>query len=155
MVVLFIKTTCEYEMRNSDWSVEVWSSDLRNLRDCNFRHAGSRRVLKERGLILCHALVGRHHAGVRARHRVLCKGKTTAAKRRARQHRDGNRSRPKNLVRHQVSPVSWGTRFRPASITTYDVLIRTELQVHLRIRIETPDRSEEHTSELQSLMRIS
>src|SRR3546814_19905838 len=33
-----------------------------------------------------------------------------------------------------------GTRFRPASITTHDVLIRTELQVHLRIRIETPDR---------------
>src|SRR3546814_7707117 len=121
MFVFFFKKKTAYEMRISDWSSDVCSSDLHPL-----AHAAGKlvRILVEAlpGGRYLHPLQHLHRPGAR-----FPAGNRTVA-----QHHLGN------LVADAVDRVQRGHRL---------------LEDH-RDAIAA-DRSEEHTSELQSLMRIS
>src|SRR3546814_6628584 len=110
---IFFKQKTEYEMRSSDWSSDVCSSDL--------RHAQVTRVVVQRG-----AAEAEHGEDVVAGQR----------------HRRGSRV---DVLHLQPRRATAGHRLQwPAHVLPV-----------CRVSPSKPTRSEEHTSELQSLMRIS
>src|SRR3546814_1115665 len=107
----FFKQKTAYEMRISDWSSDVCSSDLH----FQWRHPDRGRA----GAVAGHQLAGpsgrlryRHH-----RHQGRCRNPARRARR--------NQEKRKEVVMND------------------------------KLELDIPVRSEEHTSELQSLMRIS
>src|SRR3546814_4632505 len=126
-LVFFFKQKTAYEMRISDWSSDVCSSDLRNRRGGGVRHAAD--------------------AGAACRHF----GAGTAC-----------RGHPGLCVR--AFDVAVSERRHPSSLNP-DMIFQRELKngssscktARRRSGCNRyrPRRSEEHTSELQSLMRIS
>src|SRR3546814_4024038 len=124
-VFLFFKQKTAYEMRISDWSSDVCSSDL---------------AARERAELARRQLRGVHHEGVvvQARDQVL-----------AGQFAD---------VTPGVDQRALQRRVAEAIAQRGGVLDLDEIQRAARLlrdRLAQPLRSEEHTSELQSLMRIS
>src|SRR3546814_2278265 len=116
VVVFFFKQKTAYELRISDWSSDVCSSDLA-LRNNRTLVCGA--FPGESGLLpqfSCNPNPGARQAPVRA------------------EHSSGRLARP------------WGV---------FDVARSSYLFTSESVSEGHPDRSEEHTSELQSLMRIS
>src|SRR3546814_1818565 len=129
-LVFFFKQKTAYEVRISDWSSDVCSSDLRPLDILAVaRHqpapgieVGRSRDLADRGHAGCDRGVARHLGG-----RCLEPHARTL---------DPQCLEPR--ARHAAQPVETRLGFRS-----------------VRIEHPHPERSEEHTSELQSLMRTS
>src|SRR3546814_8356664 len=132
-LVVFVKQKTAYEMRISDWSSDVCSSDL--LRGRRRKIPGTPRGILEKRLQLAHW---------RALLHIL------------RELADPGGDRSRHDVREHRAAVSDGQLYRGPSPDDCERLVRRR-----RRRGDTiPDGpvyqgSEEHTSELQSLMRIS
>src|SRR3546814_3654988 len=134
MFVFFFKQKTAYEMRISDWSSDVCSSDLRQ--DRRVRLVGDH----ARPLVDLHERAGHRDAALREDDAVLAL-LHFADERAGRQgrrgvHREGLDQREEGPHPPARRRVSVDGKDRPAGQ-------------------EGGERSEEHTSELQSLMRIS
>src|SRR3546814_4913777 len=137
----FVKQKTAYEMRISDWSSDVCSSDL------------SRRLGDDAAQ---GPAFGGRLAGDAARDRTdgafgPGRARGSADRRAPRARRDGQRIGRTAATRRscRVRPACRGRRYD----TEPD---QRACPVHRQIPVESqPARSEEHTSELQSLMRIS
>src|SRR3546814_4599877 len=137
-IFFFFKQKTAYEMRISDWSSDVCSSDLvpdrrGPVRPLRPRPRGARFRRRPRGDSDLRA----RRAGRAARiaHRVLVRAALLGAPRRVAAGDSRHRDRP--------APADEGLFRRPA------------VPAQVRRRPRDTRRSEEHTSELQSLMRIS
>src|SRR3546814_5361161 len=116
MTLFFVKQNTAYEMRISDWSSDVCSSDLGSIRACSAPSSSSPRWCTSSGVML-----------------VVVEAESAQAYHsppRGRAHMPGS---PLASARCAFSSSSW----------------RCNAGIILSLR------SEEHTSELQSLMRIS
>src|SRR3546814_4265855 len=117
----FFKQKTAYEMRISDWSSDVCSSDLPGIVIGSVAHTGDVGEARHQRLFDALSQGDIDHAATMA---------TTAES----QH-------------HQTLG---GNRFQ-----RHPALVRRQLRIDFGIDHMTQTRSEEHTSELQSLMRIS
>src|SRR3546814_2710236 len=118
--IFFFKQKTAYEMRISDWSSDVCSSDLRR------RHVGDRLQLGESAARFDHRPQARRRG--RARQRLV-------------------------VARDILDPRDLGHQHRiERTFRHYGEIVRSQFSIE---RIEPYHRSEEHTSELQSLMRLS
>src|SRR3546814_7952621 len=134
MFFFFFKQKTAYEMRISDWSSDVCSSDLRDTGEAERGRSDHRRGAQQRGLLDLSAARraarivrdARAFAGRGPRHQA--RARRRAGRRDRRQCRDAQPRRSRRASRFRLSP---------------------------RNRRRKVPRSEEHTSELQSLMRIS
>src|SRR3546814_4720113 len=135
--VFFFKQKTAYEMRISDWSSDVCSSDLRRL----LRGAEGREMHQARGARLLRQ--ARDQVGALVLHRV--EALPAAFMENADEIDHGIRFADCGAHQRLVAHVGADRRDRA------DVAHRFQEQGPRRIA----DRSEEHTSELQSLMRIS
>src|SRR3546814_9016580 len=133
-LIFFYKQKTEYEMRISDWRSDVCSSDLEI---AAVEPAVAKCLGRDRGIL---PIAERH---MRAAMDDLAN--------RARRHR--------SIV--VIDDAGFDIERRPARRTKFAQLVlglehgRDRRQFGLSVEIEQSDRSEEHTSELQSLMRIS
>src|SRR3546814_1296179 len=144
----FFKQKTAYEMRISDWSSDVCSSDLDAARDRAGAPARRRPAAQVPGQVPGHrtaAAAGR----VQARHRPR------------RRHRD-REDRPDAQAAAAVGRRTGAVRAVGGRAAQVVRMKRYPLHTLLRLREHRTDaarqvvlRSEEHTSELQSLMRIS
>src|SRR3546814_1049192 len=119
MFFFFFKQKTAYEMRISDWSSDVCSSDLRRWRR---RVAQRRRHIRTSVAVAADAQALRRTSGFRIE-RLVDHGRAT------------------------------GSQLHAAKRLRIERCLRRHLQRH-RLALDGA-RSEEHTSELQSLMRIS
>src|SRR3546814_8591743 len=120
-MIIFVKQKTSYEMRISDWSSDVCSSDLLQVRGSNGN--------------------------------AVCQSDSCAAVKAAWLTPDGSEvvfMRREGFASAQTAIYRWRIgSFEPQKIiSTDDAILGCDMQVRLV-------RSEEHTSELQSLMRIS
>src|SRR3546814_6761102 len=136
LIVFFFKQKTAYEMRISDWSSDVCSSDLKELRrydraavDGSYLDMAIVRAISER--------IGAMSQAERAAH--PCIGPERA-----------------DLVIAGCAILSALCRLWPAErLRVADRGLREGLLYAMIHGVSAPHRSEEHTSELQSLMRIS
>src|SRR3546814_8084344 len=130
-VFFFFKQKTAYEMRISDWSSDVCSSDL-----------GHRPFRAETDLRANQGWDRR-----RARQRQVAR--PSAAR-----HVQGTCRHQTGRSEHLADRSSTTTRHRPIDHLSRNAPPRRG-KAHLNVQIEIGSRSEEHTSELQSLMRPS
>src|SRR3546814_9163818 len=121
----FFKQKTAYEMRISDWSSDVCSSDL----------PGERRMAEHGG----------RHAGIVDRARIVPEQRIGKGMPLPDRHR--RQLHPVGDVAHRIDALATGA----AIVIDLDRALVAEFDSG----IFQPQRSEEHTSELQSLMRIS
>src|SRR3546814_3044800 len=132
-------------MRISDWSSDVCSSDLQAAADschiAQYRLLGAADVADDRtGLQRAHA-TAECFGRMQHRHRE--------------HHQIGIAHGRRSIVEHLIDHTECGGLF-----ALHGIWIEADNPFHLACRTQRPcerstDRSEEHTSELQSLMRIS
>src|SRR3546814_4667145 len=136
MLFFFFKQKTAYEMRISDWSSDVCSSDL-----------GQR--LSRRDLLV--EQVGRHRpAGNHAEAARIGDGRDQMPLR----HPTHRPAQDRDLATQEIGAAGHqGLQFRLAH--SFFPVIPAEAGIHLPTLRPGMGRSEEHTSELQSLMRIS
>src|SRR3546814_4887339 len=142
MNFFFFKQKTAYEMRISDWSSDVCSSDLLDLGQVLFQVL----FLGIEEAVLRRAAVG---VAVAARHRPVVPAPTV---------HPGPLPLQADLAVHRLEVVHEaeqhvGRAGRLGQSLPEDPLRQPDL--HVARADEAPGRSEEHTSELQSLMRIS
>src|SRR3546814_5301465 len=137
MFFFFFKQKTAYEMRISDWSSDVCSSDLDPARRRAARDRHRQRHDRRRSRPRASAMAGRYRAlGRRAQHRRV-----------RRPARPGLRSCPDPPPSpERLSRVLTLAEYRHRSDRLAD---------HLPLAALVAPRLEEHTSELQSLMHIS
>src|SRR3546814_3606046 len=129
-VVVFFKQKTAYEMRISDWSSDVCSSDLKRMRAMKFE--GTFQYMGNHGV-------------------VFNVSQITLT--------DSERGRLRELHFGEAKSAHYEVNSKVVEV--YDKMLAKNLPCVMMIGISKPltrqqgDRSEEHTSELQSLMRIS
>src|SRR3546814_8474349 len=139
LVVVFFKQKTAYEMRISDWSSDVCSSDLRGAPGQPRDRIGD--AVAERDSFVGgqadQALAGLDR--IVERRGVGIERRVGGGSGRSPLHRSGSAQAP-DIVRISVRPALEGRGAR---------------HQHIGACVDRERRSEEHTSELQSLMRIS
>src|SRR3546814_2609090 len=129
---VWCKQKTAYERRMSDWSSDVCSSDV-----IMRRHV--RRTFV-RNFRATYCVVGRHR-----RHRAQARAGAVDTL-------DATRDQPRHLRHRAMARVIQHENFRHVAVRRTG---RAILAVPPAGEFHAPERSEEHTSELQSLMRIS
>src|SRR3546814_6069526 len=157
LFVFFFKQKTAYEMRISDWSSDVCSSDL--LEPLG-EHIDERRVDIVDALAVAAQLVV-HGSAAPLFFGTLGTGKGAEASRKSLQNRDRG-AKARRVMTAEIHQLHGQ---RPPSLDQIMALVAADMNevnsiILDRMQSEVPlipelARSEEHTSELQSLMRIS